>query len=287
METERKAHQIDNQHKSRIILPIVFLSLLSSTCAERQSETKSSIIQVLNRKSSNKEKQESTINPETDEIFDFTTESSDEFDFTKEDSLNKTQITEEEDEFDFTIDDPISEEIAFSNEINHLMELIHLEINRLRYRHITPSKEKLRPKEFKKRFLPLALYVRDKYGIPLSLTLAQCALETKWGSSEMINKKNNAFGIKVHKSKRIDPNDKYQTYETLFDSFDEYGKILNNKKNQSLINRRKKLFPLDTHDYERYVHAIVKGGYAESKTYAEHLIDIIFDNWPNIDKEIE
>ncbi len=237
---------------------------------------------------------DSFLGEEKNDEFDFTKEDSilfavsntaDTFDVTNED-LSLFENTTDSDEFDFTNDSNIYED-PNEMELSELIEKLFRDINRIKFNDITPSKEKLRPKEFKKRFLPLAIYVKEKYGVPVSLTLAQCALETKWGSSKMMNEYFNAFGIKIHKSKRKKPYLKYQQFTSVFDSFDEYGQILSNKKFQSLFSQRKTLFPDDNFDYERYVHAVVKGGYAESKTYAEHLIDIISHNWPNIDKELE
>lgn len=50
--------------------------------------------------------------------------------------------------------------------------------------------------EFINRYTPYAMEQQVKYGIPSSVTLAQMALESTWGTSRLAREDNNYFGIK-------------------------------------------------------------------------------------------
>ena len=52
------------------------------------------------------------------------------------------------------------------------------------------------PSEFINRYAPYAMEQQIKYGIPSSVILAQMAVESTWGSSDLARNDNNFFGIK-------------------------------------------------------------------------------------------
>jgi flagellum-specific peptidoglycan hydrolase FlgJ len=52
--------------------------------------------------------------------------------------------------------------------------------------------------EYIRTFAPIALEEMEAYGIPASITLAQGLLESGAGSSNLVRKSNNHFGIKCH-----------------------------------------------------------------------------------------
>lgn len=56
-------------------------------------------------------------------------------------------------------------------------------------------------KEFIDMWAPLAMEHQIRYGIPASVTLAQAAIESGWGSSELYTKQNACFGVKLGNKK--------------------------------------------------------------------------------------
>ena len=48
---------------------------------------------------------------------------------------------------------------------------------------------------FFEKYAPLAMEQQQKYGIPASVTLAQAALESGWGESQLTREDKNFFGI--------------------------------------------------------------------------------------------
>lgn len=55
----------------------------------------------------------------------------------------------------------------------------------------------MKPQDFLDALLPGALAVQTKYGIPASFTLAQAALESGWGESQLARDARNLFGVKA------------------------------------------------------------------------------------------
>lgn len=58
----------------------------------------------------------------------------------------------------------------------------------------------MRPQDFLDQLLPAALACQHAHGIPASFTLAQGALESAWGDSDLATKAKNLFGIKADRS---------------------------------------------------------------------------------------
>jgi flagellar protein FlgJ len=56
------------------------------------------------------------------------------------------------------------------------------------------------PSAFLDMLLPAALECQRVHGIPASFTLAQAALESRWGDSDLAQRARNLFGIKADKS---------------------------------------------------------------------------------------
>lgn len=79
---------------------------------------------------------------------------------------------------------------------------------------------------FISKYLPLASKLQDKHNIPIELTLAQCAIESSYGRSNVSRKYNNFFGISYR-----DKNKKscYRKYKSIELCFQDYAKVLNQK----------------------------------------------------------
>lgn len=58
----------------------------------------------------------------------------------------------------------------------------------------------MKPQDFLDQLLPAALACQAAHGIPASFTLAQGALESSWGDSDLATKAKNLFGIKADKA---------------------------------------------------------------------------------------
>lgn len=128
--------------------------------------------------------------------------------------------------------------------------------------------------EFIAKAKPLALKVQDKYGIPYGVCVAQAALETGWGRYV---KGTNYFGIKgqgqqfaTHEyvdGKRINIVDSFRAYESMEDSFNDYGHFLTTQP------RYAKAF--QTSNSEEFARELQRAGYATDPEYASKLISIM------------
>lgn len=125
------------------------------------------------------------------------------------------------------------------------------------------------------RFINIARVERKKFGIPVSITLAQGLLESDAGQSRLTLKANNHFGIKTF-NKRIPhvvmkddvPNDKFKKYNSAWESFRDHSLLL-------MKDHYRHLQYLSKTDYASWAKGLEKAGYATDKQYAENLIKII------------
>lgn len=80
--------------------------------------------------------------------------------------------------------------------------------------------------------IKLAQQVQEKYGVPASVTLAQYALESGYGTSSLARNKNNYFGMK-NGSKG------WQSFASKHDSFMAYGALMSSDLYTSKTNGAK------------------------------------------------
>ncbi len=142
---------------------------------------------------------------------------------------------------------------------------------------------KLSPAEFSRIFGPVAQENMRKTGVPASVTLAQAALETGWGSSSIGDAKN-MFGIKgtgpagstrvstqeFVNGRMITIQDSFRKYHSWQESFDDHAKLLTNSRYGYALKYNK--------DPNRYAQEIHKAGYATDPNYASKLISIMKSN---------
>lgn len=69
--------------------------------------------------------------------------------------------------------------------------------------------------------LGLALYVREKWGVPIALTCAICHIETQYG--QRVNGLYNWFNLKPHANEEKANEMGYSIFPSLKDSFDRFG----------------------------------------------------------------
>jgi peptidoglycan hydrolase FlgJ len=128
--------------------------------------------------------------------------------------------------------------------------------------------------------LPAARAASKAWGVPVSVLIAQAALESSWGRSV----KNNAyFGIKgksesgnsstftTHEyvgGKYVEVQAKFRAYKDFDESADDYGRFLK-------TNKRYAACFLIAQDPEKFVDALAKAGYATDPSYALKIKGVI------------
>lgn len=139
---------------------------------------------------------------------------------------------------------------------------------------------------FIQKYLPFAQQVEKKYNVPVSVTLAQAAIESRWGDSGLTQKANAFFGIKTTKSwggqiytagtQEEENGKKYPTvaafrkYASDFESFMDYGEFL------TVNSRYAKAFKT-TNSYD-FGTEVAKAGYATDSSYTKLMHDIMRQN---------
>ncbi len=132
--------------------------------------------------------------------------------------------------------------------------------------------------DYIKRFAPVAISERKKYGIPASIKLAQALLESNSGASRLAQQNNNHFGIKCFKKNCAEGHCRNFTDDSHKDFFRNYPNNWESYRAHSLFLQRERykgLQKLDVKDYKGWAHGLKKAGYATDKKYAEKLIRII------------
>ncbi len=129
--------------------------------------------------------------------------------------------------------------------------------------------------DYVRRFVNVAKAERQKFGIPVSITLAQGLLESDAGESRLTRSANNHFGVKTfnrsvaHVVMKDDtPTDKFKKYGSAWESFRDHSLLL-------MRDHYKQLQFLSKTDYVGWAKGLEKAGYATDKQYAENLIKII------------
>jgi len=132
-------------------------------------------------------------------------------------------------------------------------------------------------RQYLETYAPIARREREKYGIPVSITLAQGLLESNVGESRLAVESNNHFGIKCRSKCRgctcrnySDDShyDMFRVFESPWKSYREHSILLTS-------GRYKHLLKLPITDYKSWAHGLKKAGYATDKRYAYKLIQII------------
>ena len=123
----------------------------------------------------------------------------------------------------------------------------------------------------------LAIEEMQRTGIPASIKLAQGIHETSAGTSDLVRRSNNHFGLKCKSEwtgmtvKHTDdaPNECFRKYESSKDSYKDQSNYL--KKSP----RYASLFDLDPTDYTAWAFGLKKAGYATNPKYSQVLIKLI------------
>lgn len=125
----------------------------------------------------------------------------------------------------------------------------------------------------------LAMQEMIRSGVPASITLAQGIHESAAGTSNLVSRSNNHFGIKCKaewsgESVSHDDDAKGECFRKYADPADSYRDHSDFLKNRPFY---KSLFLLDPTDYEGWAYGLKKAGYATNPKYPQILIKIIKD----------
>jgi LysM repeat protein len=125
----------------------------------------------------------------------------------------------------------------------------------------------------------LAIAEMQRSGIPASIILAQGIHESESGTSDLVRRSNNHFGIKCKddwKGATVYHDDDargecFRSYPTPQDSYKDHSDFLVNGSRYAF------LFKLDPTDYEGWAYGLRKAGYATNIKYSQLLIKLIKD----------
>lgn len=125
----------------------------------------------------------------------------------------------------------------------------------------------------------LAITEMQRSGIPASIILAQGIHETEAGTSELVKKSNNHFGIKCKDSwtgsvvyhDDDQRGECFRRYDSPQDSYKDHSDFLLSSPRYSF------LFKLDPMDYHGWAYGLKKAGYATNTHYSQILIKLIED----------
>ena len=133
--------------------------------------------------------------------------------------------------------------------------------------------------EYIKKYKDLAIQEMQRTGIPASIKLAQGIHETSAGTSDLVKRSNNHFGLKckaewtgmtvTHTDDA--PNECFRKYDSPLDSYKDQSNYLKGTP------RYASLFEIDPTDYKAWAFGLKKAGYATNPKYSQVLIKLIED----------
>lgn len=129
-----------------------------------------------------------------------------------------------------------------------------------------------------KKWLKVARVEKQKYGIPISISLAQGLLESKGGTSRLAKEGRNHFGIKCFSKKckkghcmnasDDSHKDYFRKYDSNWESWRAHSNLLQKE-------RYKECHECGGSNYKCWAINLKKAGYATHKTYHKLLVNII------------
>lgn len=125
------------------------------------------------------------------------------------------------------------------------------------------------------KFKDNAIRIMHQSGIPASIVLAVAMHESGSGTSLLAQQFNNQFGVKgsgmnilyTQKKKKRTP---YKKYESVMDSFQDFARIMTERKQFSHLNQE-----LKHYDYVGWAKGIQRSGYAASRKWASQVLGLI------------
>lgn len=143
--------------------------------------------------------------------------------------------------------------------------------------------EELEKEEFFLKLSPYAQEVSQSHGVRTSLLLAQAALESNWGQSQLAQESNNYFGIKSKNGREYPTKEfraseweevksSFKEYETIYDSVLDYAELLENGTSWDTEHYQG---VIQAETYQEAAKALTDAGYATDPAYAEKIIKMI------------
>jgi LysM repeat protein len=125
----------------------------------------------------------------------------------------------------------------------------------------------------------IAIDEMQRSGVPASIILAQGIHETEAGTSELVKKSNNHFGIKCKDTwtgsvvyhDDDERGECFRSYNKPEDSYKDHSDFLKSSSRYSF------LFKLDPTDYQSWAYGLKKAGYATNIHYPQILVKLIED----------
>ncbi len=141
-------------------------------------------------------------------------------------------------------------------------------------------------KAFIKKIAPQAQQLEQKYGILSSISIAQAALESNWGKSELSKQYNNFFGVKAvagqpsaslatkeyENNQWVTINASFRVYDSWQASMVDHAQLL---VNGTTDNPQRYATVVQATDYKTAANGLVDGGYATDPAYANKIIQMI------------
>lgn len=133
-------------------------------------------------------------------------------------------------------------------------------------------------KNYLKRFIPVAIGEQRKYGIPVSIKLAQALLESDAGQAPLAQMHNNHFGIQCTTDQQWGSDCRQISVKGTEASYRMYENAWTSFRMHSLLLQKQRYTPLHgiaTSDYVAWAKGLEELGYSADEWYAEKLIRII------------
>lgn len=141
----------------------------------------------------------------------------------------------------------------------------------------------LEKEEFLLKLSPYAQEVSKSHGVRTSLLLAQAALESNWGQSQLARESNNYFGIKSKNGREYPTQEfraseweevrsSFKEYESVYDSVLDYAELLESGTSWDPEHYQA---VIQADSYQEAATALIDAGYATDPRYAEKIINMI------------
>ena len=153
------------------------------------------------------------------------------------------------------------------------IQVLFFFVNNIRYQ---PQKATSR-QEFFQEYAPK---IGKKYDLYPSVILAQAALESNFGQSDLAQANKNFFGIKakdgqgvsypteeVKDGQRVTIQDNFESYKSPVDSFKHYGRLLSQAQRYQPVREAK--------SPQEACHRLHPSGYSTDPGYGQRLVDLI------------
>ncbi|MBK5272943.1 MAG: glucosaminidase domain-containing protein, partial [Bacteroidia bacterium] len=142
---------------------------------------------------------------------------------------------------------------------------------------MTRAQDPMVIEEYINTYKDLAIKEMQRTGVPASIKLAQGIHETMAGTSDLVLKSNNHFGIKCKNTwlgASVTHDDDlrgecFRKYSSAIDSYKDHSDFLKSSTRYSF------LFNLEPTDYKDWAYGLKKAGYATNPKYPQIIIGLI------------